>query len=230
MKKIRNLFLISLILIVALVTTIIFLTIPDGRTDTTAFWIAWSFAIPVNFVVALILHFWSGNKKAEGLIHMPLAYYLVIIFAPVYLVVGCIFMYLPIVKTLLLIIIELIISVAYIICILYFIFGANYISSVRKETKEKVNYIKMLVVDIQDCINKTSNPKLLSSLEAFQENVQYSDPMSHASLAGIEQQLVLTVADISSKIDQGLEEEVLALIKRGEMQLKSRNDRCIMLK
>ena len=88
----------------------------------------------------------------------------------------------------------------------------------------------MLVVDIQDCINKTSNPKLLSSLEAFQENVQYSDPMSHASLAGIEQQLVLTVADISSKIDQGLEEEVLALIKRGEMQLKSRNDRCIMLK
>ena len=52
MKKARNLILVSLILVVALLNAIVFLTIPDGRTDTKAFWIAWSFAVPINFGTA----------------------------------------------------------------------------------------------------------------------------------------------------------------------------------
>lgn len=88
----------------------------------------------------------------------------------------------------------------------------------------------MLIMDINDCIAKTSDSQVVSALNKFAEDVRFSDPMSHASLAGIESQISQTVAEISGKLDGEDVQEVLDLIKKGETQLESRNKRCIMLK
>ncbi len=230
MKKARNIILVSLILVVALLNAIVFLTIPDGRTDTTAFWLAWAFAVPINLIIAILLHLWSGKKGSVDMINMPIAYYLIGVFGVIYLIVGAIFMYLPITKIVLLIILESVTTVAYIIVAMYFLFGASYMVKSKQYTKEKVLYIKMLLADINDCVSKANDAEVVNALNKFAEDVRFSDPMTHSSLAMIEGQLSQTVADISVKLDTGDVQEVLALIKKGESQLESRNKRCIMLK
>ena len=230
MKKARIIPFISLFIVLALITTLIFLTIPDGRTDTTVFWIAWSFAIPFNLVVGTILHFWSCKKSAQEMVHMPIAYYLIITFGIIYLVVGFIFMYLPIKKTLFLIILEIIITVAYLLTAIYFMFGANYMAKDAKHVRQKVLFVKMLTADLEDCLLRAKSGAVRSALQKFVDDVRFSDPMSDPSLDGIEQQLSNTVLDLSMKIDSASEEDVLAVIKQGELQLQSRNRRCMMLK
>lgn len=229
-NSLKYIVLASLILFFGVCTTIIFLTVPDGRTDTSVFWIAWSFAIPVNLCAAIGLHFWASKKDAKEMIRMPLAYYLIVIFGLIYLVVGFLFMYLNVEKTTFLIVLELIITVAYIILAMYFIFGAGYITKSEQHTREKVGFIKLLMADVTDCIAKTNDADVKKALDNFAQNIRFSDPMSHQSLALVEQQLSATVYEIGQKITTASKEEILELIKQGEMQLDSRNKRCLILK
>ena len=47
MKKSFNVIVVvALLLVCALLNTILFLTIPDARLETTVFWVAWAFALP----------------------------------------------------------------------------------------------------------------------------------------------------------------------------------------
>lgn len=222
--------LVSLFLLFGAVTTIIFLTVPDARLESSVFWIAWSFAIPFNFICATCLHLWACKKGEKELIRIPLAYYLVGIFGVIYLGVGFTFMYLPVVKPVFLIIIELVVTVAYIIIAMYFLFAANYISKSEQHTKEKVAFIKFLMADVQDCATKATDADVKKALDNFAQNIRFSDPMSHASLSVIEQQISATVFDISQKLGTAEKEEILNLIKQGEVQLDSRNKRCLILK
>lgn len=164
------------------------------------------------------------------MVHMPIAYYLIITFGIIYLVVGFIFMYLPIKKTLFLIILEIIITVAYLLTAIYFMFGANYMAKDAKHVRQKVLFVKMLTADLEDCLLRAKSGAVRSALQKFVDDVRFSDPMSDPSLDGIEQQLSNTVLDLSMKIDSASEEDVLAVIKQGELQLQSRNRRCMMLK
>ena len=113
---------------------------------------------------------------------------------------------------------------------MYFVFGTEYIARSLKATKEKVLFINLLVADLSDCLPKAKSESVKVALEKFIEDVRYSDPMSHQSLGGIEQQLSTTALDIAVKMETASDEEVLELIKQGEMQLQSRNKRCMMLK
>jgi len=222
--------LISLFLLFGVCTTIIFLTIPDARLDSSVFWIAWSFAIPFNFVCSAGLHLWAFKKGKKEIIRIPLAYYLIGIFGVIYLALGFIFMYLPVIKPTILIVLEMIVTVAYIIIAMYFLFAANYIGKSEQHIKEKVAFIKFLMADVQDCAAKTTDADIKKALDNFAQNIRFSDPMSHASLTVIEQQISATVFDISQKIGTASKEEILNLIKQGEVQLDSRNKRCLILK
>ena len=243
-KAIRNIIYISLVLLLGVVTLVTFLTAPEGKTQTNLFWVSWAFAVPFNIIVASILHFVFYNKKDAELVRLPVVYYIMIGFSLAYCAVARMFIYLPVERineltayinyTIapinLLISVEAIITVIYLIVIMYFVFGAEYMARSLKATKEKVLFINLLVADLTDCLPKVKSENVKVALEKFIDNVRYSDPMSHQSLSGIERQLSNTAFDIANMIDTATEEEVLELIKQGEMQLQSRNQRCIMLK
>ena len=219
--------------LLVLAAAVVFITADPKRLETAAFWIAFSFAIPLNLAVTSVLHFTFCKKNDKEFLRLPAIYYLIIFFTLTYILIGRYFIYLPIeeyVDIKLLWVLEIITTVLYAIGILYFVFATGYVANSLKETREKVLFIKMLVADLSDCLPKAKSEAVKQKLEKFIDDVRYSDPMSHQSLQGIEQQLSYTAMDLSVKMDKATEEELLAIIEQGEMQLQSRNQRCMMLK
>lgn len=229
MKKIAKFFiLISIVLVCALMNVIVFLTIPDERLDTKVFWMAWAFATPWNLLMTIVLHVWASKKGSEVL-KMPAAYYLCGAFGLVYFVLGLIFMYANIETITLLLILELIITVAYLIASFYVCLAGNYIANSEKKTKQKVFYIRMLQSNVTSCLPMVKTPEVRSALETLAENIRFSDPMSHQALALIEGELASTIDEITNKLTSG-DEDVIALIQKAEMQLARRNSQCLTLK
>ena len=148
-------------------------------------------------------------------------------FSLVYCAIARTFIYLPIERineltvqiniqidlTKLLIVLESVITVIYAIIIMYFVYGTEYVARSLKLNKEKVLFINLLIADLSDCLAKAKSESVKVELEKFIEDVRYSDPMSHQSLGGIEQQLSTTALDIAVKMETASEEEVLELIK-----------------
>jgi hypothetical protein len=235
MKKGRLIVLASLVIACLVSTAVIFLTIgafnPD-RLKQPVFWIAFMFAIPVNMVAAIILHAWSGHRGSKDIVHMPVIYYIIATFGALYLMAGYYFIYkLRLTDITIPLVVELVITGAYIIVALFAMLGADYIADTQREVKEKVLYIRMLHADVEDCRAKASSPAINKALERFAQNVECSDPMSHASLSGIESSLTSSVARISAALStQEAEEDILKMIADAEALLDSRNRRCIMLK
>ena len=236
MKNKGRLFILAAIIIACLVSTaVIFLTInhfnPD-RFKSGVFWVSFIFAIPVNMFAAIALHLWSGHKGSKDIVHMPVIYYVIATFGVAYLGAGYYFIYkLHLTDITIPLVVEIVITGAYIIVALFAMFGADYIADTQSEVKEKVLYIRMLQADVNDCRAKASSSAINNALERFAQNVECSDPMSHASLAGIESALTASVAKISAALStQEAEEEILKMIADAEALLDSRNRRCIMLK
>ena len=111
-----------------------------------------------------------------------------------------IFAYLPWTKITFPLIVELVITLAYILSAMYFLRGAQYIRAEETHTREKVMYIRFLKADVDDCIAKAKSEELRAKLAAFSDAVRYSDPMSHPSLSGIEAELSVTVAQMAAKV------------------------------
>ena len=230
MKKLGKYFvLIATCLVCALLNTIVFLTIDKARLDTSVFWMAWAFATPWNLLAAVALHLWAGRKKGEDLIKMPAAYALCAAFGVAYFGLGLIFMYANVTKITLLLILELTITVAYIISALYVFLAGNYISKTEKETKQKVFFIRMLQSNVASCLPMINHPDVKAAVEELAEKIRYSDPMSHASLAMVEGELASTIDEIASRLANG-NEDVFDLIRKAEMQLARRNSQCLALK
>ena len=228
MKKLgKFIILISILLVCALLNTIVFLTVDEARLDTKVFWLAWAFATPWNVVAAVILHLWAG--KGDTLVKMPIAYYVCAVFGGIYLLLGAIFMYANVTAITLLLILELIITIAYLVIAFYVCLGGNYIASTEKEVQQKVSFIRTLQSNVLSCLPMVSDPKVKAALEELAEKIHFSDPMSNASLATIESELTSTIDDITCKLANA-DEDVEELIEKAEAQLANRNSQCLILK
>ena len=217
-------------LIYALINVILFLTLPDGRTDSKVFWLVWSFMTPVSLLATVALILWGTRKNANDLIGWTVSIYLIGIFTIAYFAVGFIFAYLPWKSITLPLILELIITIAYIVAAIYFLRGASYVQAEQAHTKAKILTIRLLKADVDECEAIAKAPSLKLALQALSEDVRFSDPMSHPSLAGIEGEIFALVADIAAKIKNNEEEEAENLVQDARTRLKNRNSRCLILK
>ena len=181
---------------------------------------------------AIGLHLWANRKSAGDMVSLTIVYYVSGIFFALYVAAAVLFILLSLISFpfVVALVTEIILTIAYVIAVIYALGGANYIRKEQKHTKEKVMYIRLLKVDVDDCAIKATSDSLRKALGDLSESVRYSDPMSHPSLAGIEAELSSIVADISSKIDEAAEEEALALVAKAKKRLEMRNNRCLMLK
>ena len=107
--------------------------------------------------------------------------------------------------------------------------GAAYMNASEQHVKEKRLFIKMLEADVMDCVAKANgaNAELLRKLA---ESVRFSDPMSHPSLGAVENELSTSVFMISDALSADPNADVTDMIKKTDALLKSRNNRCLMLK
>ena len=218
-----------MLLVCALLNAIVFLTVDDARLESKVFWMAWAFATPWNILVAAALHLWAAKKQGDEMLKMPVAYYLCAVFGGIYLVLGAIFMYAAIEAFTLLLILELILTVIYLIAIFYVCAAGNYIAKSEKHVKQKVFFIKMLQSNVASCLSMVKDTATRQALEELSEKIRFSDPMSHQALAVIEGELANTIDEITNKLLGG-DEDVASLIQKAEMQLARRNSQCLMLK
>ena len=228
-NKIKYTFLGSLFLLFGLLTLILFLTLPEKRLSSAVFWVSFSFSIPANYIVLSAFSLWGFGKKGDSFIRLPISTVISILFAGIYLLVGILFMYLPVENTTFPIVIFSIITVAFVIIAAFSINGANYIHSSETIVKQKRLFIKMLEADVLDCV-AMANANTAELLQKFAEDVRFSDPMSHQSLDSIESKLSSTVSEISGMLNQDPNADISAMIEQASSLLKSRNNRCLMLK
>ncbi len=222
--------LVALLLVYGLANLILFLLIPDGRTDFSSFWIAWSFTFPLNVATAIFITVLLIRSKADEVAKVPLLFTIQYVFAFVYLKAGFIIMFNE--KNIVSIawIVEASITVAYIIAVMFSWLGMSYITRNIKYTKKKTFYIRSLQADIDACIPAVSDEKAKAALIGLSDKIRYSDPMSHSSLEDCELKLQSIISDIASDASSGNYDAVLELVVKATSLLDSRNAKCKLLK
>ncbi len=221
---------VSLILVYGLANLILFLLIPEGRTDLASFWIAWSFTFPLGIVSALLVTLYCSRSENSTIVKVPLLFSIQYSFALIYLVAGIIFMGLGTESTKIVWIVEAIITTIFVILMLYAWAGSNYISKNNAYEKNKILYRDMQLASVRDCITRVSDPDITQMLNQLAEKIRFSDPMSHESLKIYEVRIEALILEISEKIASEQLDDVPALIKKASLELESRNNRCMLLK
>lgn len=211
---------------------VVFLTAPEGRTSEGAFWLVWAFTFPLNLLVSIGALVYLMRKSTDAIIHVPITLFVTIAgFAAYVFVAFKYFFYsLTAINMTLAVIVESAMTAVYIVAILVSLFALGYIENNQRVTKEKVLFIRLLKSDVDACIPFVNDPTIVNLLNKLSEKVRFSDPMSHDSLKSCESELTALVSGIQMKARMGANEEIVADIKKAEILLDYRNDRCKILK
>ena len=232
MKKAFNFITIfALALVAGVMNIILFLTIPEGRSEEKAFWFVWIFTFGIHFVIWAAALLYLNFKKVEQLVTFPITLTVLGVGFAVYAFVGFkFFFYAPKLDFNLAIMIESVLTAIFIIAILLSIFAIGYIGRNQSTVKEKVLFIRLLQSDVNGAISFVKDPELIDALNKLSEKIRFSDPMSHASLKGCEDELSGLVASIQMKARMGEEEAIASEIQKINVLLDYRNERCKILK
>ena len=232
MKKSFNFIsLFALLLIAGVMNIILFLTIPEGRVEDRAFWFVWIFTFGIHAVLWIAAIFYLNFKKTEQLITFPITLGVLGVGFAIYASVGFkLFFYAPKINFKLAIILESVLTAGFLIAILVSLFAIGYIGRNQSTVKEKVLFIRLLQSDVNACLPFVSDPALIDELNKLAEKIRFSDPMSHASLKGCEDELSGLVAGIQMKARIGETADIASDIKKVGALLDYRNERCKILK
>ena len=77
---------------------------------------------------------------------------------------------------------------------------------------------------------RMTEPVLITRLESLAELIKYSDPISHPSLALIEQKITNKINQLTEKAQNGKMSEVNDLCNEIELLMAERNRKCKILK
>lgn len=221
----------SFVLISIVLNVVVFLTAPEGRVAEGGFWLVWSFTFPLNLLISIGALLYLMRKSTDAIIHVPVTLIITVVFFAIYVFVAFkFFFYAIVLNTTIAIIVEAAITAVYIIAIMLSLFALGYIETNQKLTKRKVLFIRLLKSDVDACIPFVKSPEIVKLLNKFSEKIRFSDPMSHDSLKTYEDEISEIVAAISMKARSGEEEGIAEAIKKADILLDFRNDRCKILK
>ena len=212
-----------------LLNVIIFLCYPENVFDTVSFWMVWAFTFPLNLIFASSAVFYVGAKK-DVAVRVPSIIPAVSVFTVIYLVIGGIFMLIEFDSVIFPLIVELIITVAYIVVALFLLSGVGYIEKSQNYTKQKVIYIRLLEADVKSVLSFVANDETKKKLEDLAEKIRFSDPMSHTSLADCESEIQKNVMYIVAAIRSDGGADISGQIASVEALIDYRNERCKILK
>lgn len=126
--------------------------------------------------------------------------------------------------------VQIVILAAFIIFAILAMVGKNVISADEQLVSQKVFYIKSLEADVQGFAQRCNEPAMCKSLFALAETIRFSDPMSHSSLASIENTIERKTAELGISLEQGNLAGAKAGAQELEMLFADRNRKCKLLK
>ena len=225
--------LISILLIYGLLNVILFVIITskmEDQLENSTFWFVWAFTFIVNYLGVLGCSYLAKEKTKNDFVNNTPLYFSMYLFSFIYILLGMILMFIPSVQFTLALILEAIVSIFYIVTVLFLYNAISHIKSNDEKQAKKVFFIRNLQTEVDFClglVKENENKKLLIQL---QEAIRYSDPMSDDSLESTEQQIELLVNRIKNECIVSNEQAIKELVDNLLNLIKYRNEKVKQLK
>ena len=201
-----------------------------NRFEKPVFWISYAL-ICVAFLSQLVSAYVVCNKnRAEKVfLHIPL---LKIGYMAVgtSLVVGAVFMIIPVIPTWIGAIVCLLVAGVFIILAVRAIATANIVVAVGAKVARKTEFMRTAVVDAENIMARATTPEIKAETKKVYEALCYSDYMSCAELTKIEIHIEDHIEQLKIAVTNEDLEMVQAEVKELLLLIKERNSKCKMLK
>ena len=187
------------------------------------FWMSYAFMC-IAFIVQIASMLLALRSLETETVFMgiPLAslslYYF---FAAIF--VGAVFMFFQNAPFKLALVLQILILAIYVVIAIMALMSRNVVQDVNDNLKENVEAIKTLVVDVDVFIPQVNDPALKKSLKKLSETIKYSDPISNAAVADIEEQIMQTVNELRINIENSRNAEAIQTCKDIEVLFMQRN-------
>lgn len=201
-----------------------------GQT-TSNLWSSYAFTTAA-FMIQVAVYFlvFRGNRELRDvflgvpLILISAAYFFIqlIIGLIIIVIIDFDFMTANIIQTIFLLI--------YLFFAISALIGNDLIEQIDTRTKVKVLYIKSLENEVFNLIESGNDPSINKMLKNLSETIKYSDPMSHSSLAVIEQRISTNVSKLIEQIISMNFTAAQETCEGIEKLFVERNNKCKLLK
>lgn len=125
---------------------------------------------------------------------------------------------------------ETLILLAYCATIVFTLIPKTLVAGQDENAKEKILYIRSMKQAIESIADAVADEGLKSALKLLAEDVRLSDPMSHASLAPLEERIRMNVDSLRDEAASGRITQAKERVPAITQLLRERNRMCMMLK
>lgn len=196
----------------------------------SSFWVGFVFIL-LAFAGQLICSyiFFKSHSKDKYFLNLPLISlsYIGLIIS---VIVGSVFMALPILPNWIGIIADIIIFAIYAIAIIQAKGAADAVESIDKRTKSQTFFIKSLTIDLERLTAKAKNDELKTVIKKTAEVCRYSDPMSNDALAGTEGQITIKFHALEKAVEENKIDDTKTVCEEMNILFADRNKKCKLLK
>lgn len=194
-----------------------------AKEKNGVFWMSYAFMC-LAFVIQIVSMLLALRTLETETVFMgiPLAslslyYFLAAIF------VGAVFMFFQNAPFKLALVLQVLVLAVYVIVAILALMSRDVVQDVNDNLKENVEAIKTLTVDVDVFIPQVNDPALKKALKKLSETIKYSDPMSNAAVADIEDQIMQTVNELRINIENSRNTEAIQTCKDIEVLFMQRN-------
>ena len=212
-------------IVFAVYNLIVFISNPNM---TATFWVAYAFTVLSFASLACVIMLNSTNK--DNVIYGFSICAVNIAYLVLQIIVGSIFIVFSIISVKITIVTEVVLLSVFLVIALFLLLGKDNGHKLDADTKDKVLFMKLLSNDIAVLIDKTSDTTILSRLENLKDAINSSDPMSHTSLALVDQKISNKIANLFDIVSANDAAKVGEAIDEIEQMLAERNRKCKILK
>lgn len=128
------------------------------------------------------------------------------------------------------VILEVVLLTSYLIIALFLLLCRRDVQNHDVDINDRIVFMQLLSNDVAAIIDKATDDAIRSRLEDLQDAIHSSDPMSHTSLALVNQKISNKIADLVDLANDNDVVKVGNMIDEIEQMLTERNRKCKILK
>lgn len=179
------------------------------RYSNAAFWVSYAL-ITLSFVAQLLcsIKLLTETDKQRVFLKLPL-FTTSFIVTGISLVIGLIFMNIPVIPAWIGAIVCILATVYYAVGLFSCLALETNVANVNQQTKQKVSFMENLLNKLEVLIAYTKSEELVKELKKVYEEVKFSDVVSHPKLKEVEDKISLTFNQLNENITQNSDEALI---------------------
>lgn len=216
-------------IIVFILFNIVSFVIPFSRTAT--FWTGYMFAmIALVVLTETCFKLNTVNKPLRSRFYGWPIIYIAVGYVIIQLIVSLFFMGIHGIPVWVAVLVCSCLTGIALIGILSVSMATDAIETMDAHVQKKVFYIKSLDADVAEMIDLCLDSDTKRMLMELRESIRYSDPMSHESLAPLEQEILLFCDNLHKAMQERRFEDARSTCTQLALMIQKRNAKCKLLK